>query len=42
MASNAGIFFAGMGTTLIILAQALAAGFMMATSALKKPTGYQS
>jgi hypothetical protein len=42
MASNAGIFFAGMGTTLIILGTGFGGGLMMATSALKEPIGYQS
>jgi hypothetical protein len=42
MALNAGIFFAGMGTTLIILGTGFGGGLMMATSALKEPIGYQS
>jgi outer membrane biosynthesis protein TonB len=42
MASNAGIFFAGVGTTFIILGAGFGGGLMMATSALKKPTGYQN
>jgi hypothetical protein len=42
MASNAGIFFAGMGTTFIILGAGFGGGLMMATSALKEPTGYQN
>jgi type IV secretory pathway VirB10-like protein len=41
MASNAGIFFAGVGTTLIILGAGFGGGLMMATSALKEPVGYQ-
>jgi hypothetical protein len=41
MASNAGIFFAGVGTTFIILGAGFGAGIMMATSALKDPVGYQ-
>ena len=41
MASNAGIFFAGAGTTFIILGAGFGAGLMMATSALKEPVGYQ-
>jgi len=42
MASNAGIFFAGMGTTFIILGAGFGGGLMMAKSALKEPTGYQT
>ena len=42
MASNAGIFFAGMGTTFIILGAGFGGGLMMATSALKEPTEYQN
>lgn len=42
MALNAGIFFAGMGTTLIILGTGFGGGLTMATSALKEPIGYQS
>jgi type IV secretory pathway VirB10-like protein len=42
MASNAGIFFAGVGTTFIILGAGFAGGLMIATSALKKPTEYQN
>ena len=41
MASHAGIFFAGVGTTFIILGAGFGAGIMMATSALKDPVGYQ-
>src|SRR4051794_18752147 len=41
MASNAGIFFAGMGTTFIVLGAGFGGGLMMATSALKEPVGYQ-
>jgi type IV secretory pathway VirB10-like protein len=41
MASNAGIFLAGVGTTFIILGAGFAGGLMMAASALKEPTGYQ-
>lgn len=41
MASNAGIFLAGVGTTFIILGAGFGGGLMMATSALKEPTGYQ-
>jgi hypothetical protein len=42
MASNAGIFFAGVGSTFIILGAGFGGGLMMAKSALKEPTGYQS
>jgi type IV secretory pathway VirB10-like protein len=42
MASNAGIFLAGVGTTFIILGAGFAGGLMMATSALKEPTGVQN
>jgi type IV secretory pathway VirB10-like protein len=42
MASNAGIFFAGVGTTLIILGSGFGGGLMMATSALKEPPEYQN
>jgi type IV secretory pathway VirB10-like protein len=42
MASNAGIFFAGVGTTFIILGAGFGGGLMMATSALKEPAGYQN
>jgi len=42
MASNAGIFFAGVGTTFIILGAGFGGGLMMATSALKEPTEYHN
>jgi hypothetical protein len=42
MASNAGIFFAGVGTTFIILGAGFGGGLMMAKSALNEPTGYQT
>jgi type IV secretory pathway VirB10-like protein len=42
MASNAGIFLAGVGTTFIILGAGFGGGLMMATSALKEPTEYQN
>jgi type IV secretory pathway VirB10-like protein len=42
MASNAGIFFAGVGSTFFILGAGFGGGLMMAKSALKEPTGYQS
>jgi hypothetical protein len=42
MASNAGIFFAGVGTTFIILGAGFGGGLMMAKSALNDPSGYQT
>ena len=42
MASNAGIFLAGVGTTFIILGAGFAGGLMIATSALKEPTDYHN
>lgn len=42
MASNAAIFFAGVGTTFIILGAGFGGGLVMATSALKEPTGHQN
>jgi type IV secretory pathway VirB10-like protein len=42
MASNAGTFFAGVGTTFIILGAGFGGGLMMAKSALNQPTGYQT
>jgi len=42
MASNAGIFFAGMGTTFIILGAGFGGGLMMAKSALNQPIGYRN
>src|SRR3954453_23407268 len=42
MASNAGIFFAGMGTTFIVLGAGFRGGLMMAKSALKEPVGYRN
>jgi type IV secretory pathway VirB10-like protein len=42
MASNAGIFFAGMGTTFVILGAGFGGGLMLATSALKEPTVHQN
>jgi outer membrane biosynthesis protein TonB len=42
MASNAGIFFAGVGTTFIILGAGFGGGVMLANSALDKPAEYQS
>jgi outer membrane biosynthesis protein TonB len=42
MASKAGVFFAGVGTTFIILGAGFGGGLMMATSALKEPTGFQN
>jgi type IV secretory pathway VirB10-like protein len=42
MASKAGIFFPGVGTTFIIVDADFSGGLMMATSALKEPTEYQN
>jgi hypothetical protein len=42
MASSARIFFAGMGTTFVILAVGFGGGVMIAKSALKESTGYQA
>jgi hypothetical protein len=42
MASNAGIFFAGLGTTFVILGAGFGGGLMLATSALKEPSGFQN
>jgi outer membrane biosynthesis protein TonB len=42
MASNAGIFFAGVGTTFVILGAGFGAGLFMAKSALQDPTNYQA
>jgi type IV secretory pathway VirB10-like protein len=44
MASNAVIFFAGMGTTFIILGAGFGGGLMLATSGsdLKEPSGFQN
>src|SRR4051794_32528562 len=42
MASNAGIFFAGVGTTFIILGAGFGGGLMMATSALNEPIEYRN
>jgi hypothetical protein len=42
MASKAGVFFAGVGTTFIILGAGFGGGLMMATSALVEPTGFQN
>ena len=42
MASNFRIFFAGVGTTFIILGVGFGGGLMMAKSALEEPTGYRS
>jgi hypothetical protein len=41
MASHARIFFAGMGTTLVILGAGFGGGLMMAESALNEPVGYR-
>jgi outer membrane biosynthesis protein TonB len=42
MASNAGIFFAGVGTTFVILAAGFGGGLMLAASAWKEPSGFQN
>jgi len=42
MASNGGFFFAGVGTTFIILGAGFGGGVMLANSALDKPAEYQS
>ena len=42
MTSNARIFFAGVGTTFVILSVGFGGGLLMANSALKEPTGYQA
>ena len=39
MSSNARIFFAGVGTTVVILAVGFGTGLMMASSMLRDPTG---
>ena len=42
MATSTGAFFAGIGTTFVILALGFGGGLMMANSALKEPNGYQT
>ena len=42
MASNVRIFFAGVGTTFILLGVGFVSGLMMAKSALEEPTGDRS
>jgi hypothetical protein len=42
MATNTGAFFAGIGTTFVVLALGFGGGLMMAKSALKEPGGYQT
>ena len=42
MATNTGAFFAGIGTTFIVLAFGFGGGLMMAKSALHEPGGYQA
>jgi type IV secretory pathway VirB10-like protein len=42
MSYKARIFFAGVGTTFVILAVGFGSGLIMARSALKEPTGYQA
>jgi hypothetical protein len=40
--TSAGVFFAGIGTTFVVLGLGFGGGLMMAKSALKEPTGYQA
>jgi len=42
MSSKARIFFAGVGTTFVILAVGFGGGLVMTKSALKEPAGYQA
>ncbi|MCS3758664.1 hypothetical protein [Bradyrhizobium centrosematis] len=42
MASNATIFFAGVGTTFVILGAGFGSGLFMANSALKDPVSFQA
>jgi hypothetical protein len=42
MASSARIFFAGVGTTFVILSVGFGGGLLIAKSALKEPAGYQA
>ena len=42
MASSARIFFAGVGTTFVILGVGFGSGLLMANSALKERSGYQA
>jgi outer membrane biosynthesis protein TonB len=42
MSSNGRIFFAGVGTTFVILAVGFGGGLMIAKSALNQPQGYQA
>jgi type IV secretory pathway VirB10-like protein len=42
MTSNGSIFFAGVGTTFLILGAGFGSGLFMANSALKEPTGVHS
>jgi hypothetical protein len=42
MASSAAIFFAGVGTTFMILGAGFGGGLMIAKSALQEPAGYQN
>jgi type IV secretory pathway VirB10-like protein len=41
MTSSTRVFFAGVGTTFVILGVGFGGGLIMANSALKEPTGYQ-
>ena len=42
MATSTGAFFAGIGTTFVVLAFGFGGGLMMAKSALHEPSGYQA
>ena len=42
MATTTGAFFAGIGTTFVVLAFGFGGGLMMAKSALHEPSGYQA
>ena len=42
MATSAGAFFAGIGTTFVVLAVGFGGGLLMAKSALQEPGGYQA
>ena len=42
MASNARIFFAGVGTTFLILGVGFGGGLILASSTLKQPAAYQA
>jgi hypothetical protein len=42
MATSTGAFFAGIGTTFVVLAVGFGGGLILANSALKEPSGYQA